>query len=67
MEERSESAESTLPLRCKKPKILTVDLPISLAKRLRAAGYNVLPGTFGRPYKVRARKTIIVTHRLFGG
>ncbi|MGO9110579.1 MAG: hypothetical protein ACLP9L_15255 [Thermoguttaceae bacterium] len=53
MEERSESPESTPPLRYKKPKILTVDLPISLAKRLRAAGYNVLPGTFGRPYKVK--------------
>jgi hypothetical protein len=45
-----ETVEPTV--RYKKPKILTVDLPWSLAKRLRAAGYNVLPDTFGRPFKV---------------
>lgn len=41
------------PVRYKKPKILTLDLPVSLAERLRAAGYNVMPGTLGRPYKVQ--------------
>jgi hypothetical protein len=39
--------------RFSKPKILTVDLPRPVAERLRAAGYNVLPGTFGRPYRVK--------------
>jgi hypothetical protein len=40
-------------VRYKKPKILTVDLPVSLAQRLRDTGYNVMPGTFGCPYKVK--------------
>ena len=41
------------PVRYKKPKIITLDLPVSLAERLRTAGYNVMPGTLGRPYKVQ--------------
>jgi len=53
MEKTSEPPASTPPLRYKKPRILTIDLPVSLAQRLRGAGYNVLPGTFGRPYKVK--------------
>src|SRR5579872_5112945 len=51
MPERDESA-NTDTVRYQKPKILIVDLPISVSDRLRAAGYNVLPGTFGRPFNV---------------
>jgi len=52
---------STCPslVRYMKPKILTVDLPASLADRLRNAGYNVLPGAFGRPYKVPRGDTFV--------
>lgn len=46
------SEKTSLPVRYPKPKILTVDLPVALAEQLRRNGYNVLPGTFGRPYKV---------------
>lgn len=53
MTDNSELSPAAPAVRYKKPNILTVDLPLSLAERLRAAGYNVLPGTFGRPYRVK--------------
>jgi hypothetical protein len=36
-----------------KPKILLVDLPQDAEARLRASGFNVQSGTFGRPYRVQ--------------
>jgi hypothetical protein len=38
--------------RFKKPKILTLDLPPTLAQRLRSAGYGAESGSLGRPYKI---------------
>jgi hypothetical protein len=49
----TESTSTGMQVSYKKPKILTVDLPESLLKRIQKAGYNVLSGTFGRPYKVQ--------------
>ena len=53
MSDTAETTTTAAPVRYKKPKIVTVDLPVSLAERLRNAGYNVRPGTFGRPYRVQ--------------
>jgi hypothetical protein len=37
-----------------KPKILLVDLPEGVARRLSSLGFNVQEGTFSRPYRVPA-------------
>jgi hypothetical protein len=42
-------------LRYLKPKILLVDLPDEVTTRLSADGFNVVAGTFGRPYRVPAQ------------
>jgi hypothetical protein len=47
----SHDAEQTLHY--SRPKIMIVDLALEVVERLRAAGYNVLPGKLGRPYKVK--------------
>ncbi len=36
-----------------KPKILLIDLPEGCLNTIKQAGYNVLSGTFGSPYKVK--------------
>jgi len=40
-----------------KPKILLIDLPDGCLDTIKHAGYNVLAGTFGSPYKVKKSDT----------
>lgn len=39
-------------IKYQKPKILLIDLPNELTKKLKSTGFNVSAGTFGSPYKV---------------
>jgi len=45
-------ADTSSDPRFPKPKILLVDLPEGATARLSAAGFNVVSGTLGRPYRV---------------
>src|SRR5437870_2963562 len=51
MTEKKKALAGKTAIRYPKPKILCVDLP-GTPEALKAAGYNVRGGTFGRPYKV---------------
>ena len=50
-EKKKSSKEVTL--KYQKPKILLIDLPNTVFDNVRSAGFNVLTGTFGSPYKVK--------------
>jgi hypothetical protein len=39
-------------IKYKKPKIMLIDMPDSLANSIRSNGFNVVSGTFGTPYRV---------------
>ncbi|MFI5454851.1 MAG: hypothetical protein ACHRXM_05310 [Isosphaerales bacterium] len=52
MNDSADRPPNTAQIRYKKPKILTVDLPESLATTLKSVGYNITFGTLGRPYRV---------------
>jgi hypothetical protein len=41
------------PLKYPKPHILLIDLPSTVERTLRDKGFNVTPGTLGRPYRVK--------------
>jgi hypothetical protein len=44
---------AAINLKYPKPKILLIDLPVSAEEALKANGFNVSLGTFGKPYKVQ--------------
>jgi hypothetical protein len=48
-----ETPTAVTAVRYEHPRILTIDLPLAVVTQLRADGYNALPGSFGRPYKVK--------------
>ncbi|MEZ6049922.1 MAG: hypothetical protein R3C02_00810 [Planctomycetaceae bacterium] len=44
-------SEHDSTVKWRKPKILLIDLPVNIESALKAEGYNVAAGTFGKPYK----------------
>ena len=48
----------------REPRIMLIDLPESVAQRLRDLGYNVSVGTFGRPFRAKPGEFVCSNHSL---